>query len=159
MAITSTIKYPHDVLPVPLQEGYGLTPTSPIIRTQLTTGRARQRRRYTSTPTQARVTWLLTDVQAQTFEAWFRDALSDGATWFNMNLRTPGGESSKVCRFTDIYDGPALTGGNYWQYTATLELWERPLLPPPWGNYPEWIAGSSLLDIALNREWPKHDGA
>ncbi|PCP75056.1 hypothetical protein CQA59_29070, partial [Klebsiella pneumoniae] len=23
--------------------------------------------------------------------------------------------------------------------------------------YPEWIVGSSLLDIALNKEWPKHD--
>lgn len=23
--------------------------------------------------------------------------------------------------------------------------------------YPEWLAGQSLLDIALNKEWPKHD--
>jgi hypothetical protein len=45
----------------------------------------------------------------------------------------------------------------YWKYSATLELWERPLAPAPWGNYPEWIVGSSLLDIALNKEWPKHD--
>ncbi len=27
------------------------------------------------------------------------------------------------------------------------------------GNYPEWLAGQSLLDIALNREWPKHDNS
>jgi hypothetical protein len=34
---------------------------------------------------------LLTDSQAQAFEAWYRDAITDGAAWFNMNLRTPGG--------------------------------------------------------------------
>lgn len=101
MAITTNITYPHDYLPVPLQDGYGLKPVSPLLRTTLTSGRARQRRRYMSTPTMASVTWTLTEKQAQTFEAWFRDALTDGAAWFNMNLRTPGGESSKVCRFTE----------------------------------------------------------
>lgn len=52
------IYYPHDSLPMPLQEGYGFQPVSPLKRTQLTTGRARQRRAYTSTPTQASITWL-----------------------------------------------------------------------------------------------------
>lgn len=113
------ILYPHDYLPMPLQEGYGFQPVSPLKRTQLTTGRARQRRAYSSTPTEVTVSWFMeSDVQ-----------------------------------------GPVLVAPIYWRYSATLELWERPLLPPPWGNYPEWIAGSSLLDIALNREWPKHDGA
>jgi hypothetical protein len=49
------IYYPHDSLPMPLQDGYGFQPVSPLKRTQLTTGRARQRRAYTSTPTQASV--------------------------------------------------------------------------------------------------------
>ena len=128
------IYYPHDSLPMPLQEGYGFQPVSPLKRTQLTTGRARQRRAYTSTPTQASITWFMeTDAQ------------------------TPAGIKFYKCRFTDIYQGPVLVAPIYWKYTATLELWERPLAPAPWGNYPEWIVGSSLLDIALNKEWPKHD--
>jgi hypothetical protein len=103
----------------------------------------------------ASVTWTFTDVEAQTFEAWFRDAITDGSAWFNMKLRTPGGESSKVCRFTDIYQGPNIIGGNYWQYTAELELYDRPIvLPPPWGQFPEFITGMDIIDIALNREWP-----
>ncbi|AEG99109.1 MULTISPECIES: membrane protein [Klebsiella] len=154
------IFYPHDYLPMPLQEGYGFQPVSPLKRTQLTTGRARQRRAYTSTPTEATVSWFMeSDVQGLTFESWYRDALSDGAAWFMMKLQTPAGIKFYKCRFTDIYQGPVLVAPIYWRYSATLELWERPLLPPPWGNYPGWIAGSSLLDIALNREWPKHDGA
>lgn len=156
MAITTNINYPHDSLPVPLHEGYGLKPVSPLLRTSLTSGRARQRRRYMSTPTMASVTWTFTDVEAQAFEAWFRDAITDGSAWFNMKLRTPGGESSKVCRFTDIYQGPNIIGGNYWQYTAELELYDRAImLPPPWGQFPEFITGMDIIDIALNREWPE----
>lgn len=129
MVITSTIDYPHQYLPLPLQDGYGLKPISPLLRTQMVSGRARQRRRYTSTPTQAPVSRLMNDVQGQAFEAWYRDAISDGAAWFNMNLRTPIGIKPYVCRFIDIYEGPVLIGGKYWQYNATLELWERPLAP------------------------------
>ena len=47
------IAYPHDYLPMPLQDGYGFKPVSPLQRTETTSGRARQRRKYTSTPTVA----------------------------------------------------------------------------------------------------------
>ncbi|STV10367.1 alkanesulfonate ABC transporter permease [Klebsiella pneumoniae] len=43
----------------------------------------------------------------------------------------------------------------YWKYTATLELWERPLLLPHGVITRNGFVGSSLLDIALNKEWPK----
>lgn len=52
MAITTTLYYPSAYLPGPLKESFGLTPVSPLKRTQMVTGRARQRRAYTSTPTQ-----------------------------------------------------------------------------------------------------------
>lgn len=155
MGITSNIDYPHQYLPLPLQDGYGLKAISPLLRTQMVSGRARQRRRYTSTPTQTPVSWLMNDIQGQTFEAWYRDAIIDGAAWFNMNLRTPIGIKPYVCRFIDIYEGPVLIGGKYWQYSATLELWERPLLPLGWGNFPEFIAGQNIIDLAINREWPE----
>lgn len=155
MGITSDINYPDEYLPMPLQEGYALKPVSPLLRTDLTSGRARQRRLYTSTPSQAQVSWLFLESEAQLFEAWFRDAISDGAAWFNANLRTPLGVESYVCRFVDIYDGPIITGGKYWEFTATLELWERPILPPGWGEFPDFIINSNIIDLALNREWPE----
>ncbi|HAT3749166.1 TPA: hypothetical protein I8622_002142 [Klebsiella oxytoca] len=158
MAMSTPLNYPSDALPCPLKENFGLKPVSPLKRTQMVTGRTRQRRAYTSVPTETDIAWIFTDAQGQAFEAWYRDVISDGAAWFNMPLLTPVGQRDYVCRFKDIYEGPTPEGGMFWRYTATLELWERPLVPPPWGNYPEWIAGSSLLDIALNREWPKYDG-
>lgn len=150
------IYYPHDYLPLPLQNGYGFKPISPLLRTEMTSGRSRQRRRYTSTPTEASVSWIfITDAQAQVFEAWFRDALNDGAAWFYMKLQTPVGVKFYKSRFIDIYVGPTLVSPKYWQYSATLELWERPLPQPGWGNFPEFLAGQSIIDLALNREWPE----
>lgn len=94
--------------------------------------------------------------QAQLFEAWVRDITMDGANWFNMPLLTPLGQQDYVCRFTDdFYEGPTPEGGKYWRYTATLELWERPILPPGWAEFPDFIVNSDILDLAVNREWPE----
>lgn len=43
------IFYPEEYLPMPLMDGYGFKPISPLLRTEMTSGRAQQRRRYTST--------------------------------------------------------------------------------------------------------------
>lgn len=149
------IFYPKE-LPIPLKDGFGFEPISPFIRTQLTSGRSRQRRLYTSVPTQVIVKWSFKkDNEAQLFEAWFRDALTEGVAWFYMRLKTPMGIQPYKCRFVDMYQGPILVSGKFWQFTATLELWERPLLPPDWGLFPELVAGSDMIDLALNREWPE----
>lgn len=109
-------------------------------------------------PTDNTVVWQFkTDAQAQAFEAWYRDVLTDGVAWFYMKCKTPVGLKFFKCRFVGIYKGPTFIKPGLWRYSATVELRERPLAPVGWGKYPEWIVGSSLLDIALNREWPKHD--
>lgn len=152
----SDIYYPHDYLPIPLQEGFGFKPISPLLRTRMTSGRSRQRRLYTSVPTEASVTWLFgKDTQAQLFESWYRDVLFDGAAWFYMRLKTPLGLQFYKCRFTDIYEGPTFMRPKFWQFTATLELWDRPLLPPGWAEFPDYIINSSIIDLALNQEWPE----
>lgn len=150
------IYYPHGYLPMPLQDGYSYQPVSPLKRTEMTTGRARQRRAYTSTPTQANVQWFMeSDQQAQLFEAWYRETITDGAAWFLMKLQTPLGVEFYKCRFVDIYQGPTLVAPIYWQFSATLELWKRPVLSDGWAAFPDYIINSSIIDLALNREWPE----
>lgn len=152
------IYYPHEYLPLPLQDNYGFKPVDNLLRTQMLTGLAIQRRRFVSTPASVTVKWLCTtDAQAQAFMAWHRDALLGGGAWFMMKLKTPIGVGFYKSRFTSAYEGPTLVGGKYWQFSATLEVREMPMPPAGWGNYPEWLSGQSLLDIALNKEWPKHD--
>lgn len=155
MAIKTALSYPHEYLPMPQRSGLGYQPVSPVLRTQLTSGRARQRRQYTSTPTQVGVSWILNEKQSQLYEAWYRDVISDGVSWFNMRIRSPLGTDDYACRFTDIYEGPTLFGFQRWQFTATLELWDRPILPPGWGEFPDLIMNQSIIDLAMNREWPE----
>lgn len=152
------IFYPHDYLPMPQQEGYGFAPISPLARTTMTSGRARQRRRYLSTPTNASITWTFTNQgAAQYFELWYRYILKDGVNWFYMKLQTPAGVDTYKCRFTEIYQGPTLIPPRYWKFTATLELWDRPTIDSSWGDFSDYIVNADIIDLALNREWPKND--
>lgn len=148
------IDYPVQ-LPLPLRNGYGLNHVSPLMRTEMQSGRARQRRKYTSVPTIASVTWTLSQPQAQVFEAWFRHDLSDGAEWFNARIRTPLGLQDYECRFADMYSGPNFAGIALWQFSAELEIRERQTLSAEWAQFPEIVAYSDLFDIALNQWWPQ----
>jgi len=148
-----TIYYPEG-LPRGLHSGRAYQLESPLMRTELSSGRARQRRRFTSVPEYAKIAWLFTSVQGQTFEAWWRDALIDGSQWFECPLDTPLGYGFYTCRFTNVYEGPARVGPALWSYSAELELRERAVFPPGWGEFPEFILDSSIIDYAINREWP-----
>lgn len=147
------VVYPKS-LPMPLREGYGFTPVSPIRRSNKVSGRSVQRRLYKSVPTVAAVRWILSDAQALAFEAWFDEQLVSGSQWFECPLKVPGGIRAYKARFVDIYEGPTLVGQSSWGFSASLELWERPIIKGPWANYPDFIAGSPIIDLAVNREWP-----
>ena len=151
--MTASIDYPVQ-LPTPLRNGYDTNHISPLVRSELVSGRARQRRRYTSVPTIASVSWLFTQQQAQIFEQWFRWTLSDGAEWFNATLRTPMGLQPYECRFAEMYQGPKLAGITLWQFEANLEIRERQTFPDGWEIGYEYILMSDIFDYAMNREMP-----
>lgn len=148
------IDYPSQ-LPAPLREGYAIQHDSPLMRTQMQSGRARQRRRFTSVPSVISVSWIMTEVEAQLFEAWFRWTTVDGSKWFNVSLSTPTGRKPRVCRFTDIYNGPTRLGPNRWRFTAQLEEIERDTLGSLDVDFPDEIIYSDLLDKTMNKHWPE----
>lgn len=141
-------------LPRGLHSGRSYQVVNPLQRTELSSGRARQRRRFTSVPEIAQVSWLFRSLEGQAFEAWWRDSLIDGALWFDCPLETPLGYADYVARFTGIYSGPSRVGPDLWSYSAELELRERAVLPVGEGLFPDDILYSELLDLTLNREWP-----
>ena len=150
------IAYPEG-LPLPLRDGYGFEPVSPLLRSQKMSGRAVQRRLYKSVPTEASVSWLLSDEQTQLFEGWFEHVLISGVMWFEVRLKTPLGLETYEARFKDIYSGPTLVGVSHWRFTAVLELFQRPVVDADWVLYaPEYILMSSIFDRAMNQEWPRH---
>lgn len=128
--ISTDIDYPES-LPYPMREGYSAKTVQTFQRTTLTSGRARQRPRFTSTPTIYTVNFMFNDsAEAALFESWFKHAINSGASWFNAKMRTPAeGLGRYVCRFTEMYDGPNPAGQCAWRVSAKLEMWERPVNP------------------------------
>lgn len=141
-------------LPLPEQSGYAIQHASPLQRTEMVSGRARQRRVYTSVPSMVAVQFFCTEVQAQVFELFFRFGISDGADWFLCTLKTPLGLKPYECRFNGIYEGPVLTSFNKWTFSGTLEIRERQTLDQSWIYAPQYLVNSSIIDIALNDLWP-----
>lgn len=153
--MATTIDFPKQ-LPLPLREGYGLNHVSPFARTDMANGRAKQRRLFTSVPSMVPVSFLLTDTQAQIFQAWFAYEINDGTAWFNCTLDSDMGRKPYECRFTEMYRGPQLVGRRLWRFEAELEVFERPLIPKDWYLYGlQFIEYSSIIDLAINREWPR----
>ncbi|WP_413734327.1 hypothetical protein ACL2XP_17880 [Sodalis sp. RH21] len=150
------INYPHDYLPLPVTDGYGFEPVAEqVLRSQLSSGRARQRQIYISVPSQVQVKWMFKKPgQAQLFEAWYKFRVK-GAAWFQMRLLTPLGVDSYQCRFTGMYQGPTLLLPRRWQCTATLELWQRPVIDEELLDFPDIVVNQDILDLSINREWPK----
>ena len=141
-------------LPLPEQSGYAIQHVSPLQRTTMVSGRARQRRVYTSVPSNVAVQWFLTEQQAQLFEAFFRYAITDGADWFLLPLKTPMFTGDYECRFTGIYEGPVLVAYDKWTVSATIEIKERQTLNAGFAYAPQYIFDSSIIDVALNDLWP-----
>lgn len=143
-------------LPCPQRRGYDLQHVSPLMRSELASGRARQRRRYTSVPTIASVSWVMTNGQAQLFEAWFRWTLSDGSEWFNTKLMTPLGYQDYECRFVDIYEGPERFARDMWRFSAEVEIVERQTVDKDLLDIlPDYVLYSDIFDRAMNQEWPQ----
>ena len=141
-------------LPLPEQSGYAIQHVSPLQRTEMVSGRARQRRIYTSVPSMVAVQWFLTEQQAQLFEAFFRYSITDGADWFLLPLKTPMFTGNYECRFTGIYEGPVLIAYDKWTVSATIEIKERQTIGASWVYAPQYLIDSSIIDVALNDLWP-----
>ena len=141
-------------LPLPEQSGYAIQHVSPIQRTEMVSGRARQRRVYTSVPSNVAVQWFLTEQQAQLFELFFRFGITDGADWFLCKLKTPLGIMTYECRFTGIYEGPVLIAYDKWTVSATIEIKERQTLTSDELFDIQGIFDSEILDITMNQKWP-----
>ncbi|KAA0910688.1 hypothetical protein [Pusillimonas sp. ANT_WB101] len=152
--IETDLYYPAG-LPGPLRAGHTASRVSPFARTNMQSGRARQRRTFTSVPSIDTYNFIFTENQAAAFEKWFEESIKDGTEWFNIQRRTPLGLTMLVCRFVDMYQGPNLFAINRWRISAELEAYERPLMPDGWGDLPGFLIEADLFDIAMNREWPE----
>lgn len=148
------IQYPAQ-LPPPLQESYGLSTVDPMRATPMVTGRTRYRVIHSYVPTTIQATFNFDEAEASFFDSWYARTLNNGTEWFECPLKTPVGFKAYEAHFKGIPSGPELVQVNRWRYTCALELRERPLIPPGWELVPELWFGKNIIDMAINREWPK----
>jgi len=120
------IQYPAE-LPLPLQEGYGLSTVDPMRATPMVTGRSRYRRVTSNPPTSAQFTFNFSQEEAALFEGWHTWALNLGVEWFEMPLQTPLGMQVHLVHFKGMYTGGELAQIKRWRFSARLEFKKRPV--------------------------------
>ena len=120
-----TISYPSALPPANIQ-GFTLTPQQNIIRTDMESGPARQRRRFTREPTIATVSWLFTIEEMSIFEYWFDNIAEHGAAWFSVQIISGKGVQSVNARFTEPWNAAARPG--YFTVSAKLEIENIPTI-------------------------------
>lgn len=84
--MTSMI-YPS-YLPHPHFSQSGIKQQSNRIRSEMSSGRVRQRRRFMVVPAEQTLEWKLKREQAAAFLGWVEHALMGGISWFRLNQRT-----------------------------------------------------------------------
>lgn len=112
-------------LPDPLTSGYSIQPQQAFIRTDMDQGPARQRRRFTTTPTVYSVKWIMSEQQFGIFESWFRDEVDDGAAWFTINLRGGTGIQAVEARFMQPWTSTRVAP--MYEVDGQLEVRNRPI--------------------------------
>ncbi len=122
----TTITFPKR-LPYPTVDGYSIRPDEAIIRTDMEAGPARQRRRYTQTPSKIAVKWIMSPEQFCLFEAWYKYYAKEGAEWFVITLLGGIGLTEQEARFTQQFEA-SLAAGRLWQITTELEIRDRPTI-------------------------------
>jgi hypothetical protein len=108
-------------LPVPNLSGYGLKKAGALIRTEMQTGLARQRKKARGTPTQVKASWRFTPAEMAIFKDWHTNNIFDGAAFFTAALNAGYGMQTYVTRFITDPEENALPGMN-WDVSATLEI-------------------------------------
>jgi hypothetical protein len=108
-------------LPDPLLSGYSVAPTQGFVRSEVETGPARQRKRYSATPAKVTLKWIFTAAQMVTFRNFFNSDINKGASWFDIYLNVGDGYAPMQARFSTQYSA-ALLGANNWEVSGSLEV-------------------------------------
>ncbi|HAU05676.1 MAG TPA: hypothetical protein DCS78_12445 [Pseudoalteromonas shioyasakiensis] len=113
------IKY-RTGLKYPLLSSTSFKQQSNILRTEMGSGRARQRQLYDSVPTMMAATWRLSRNQANIFEDFIEEV---GMTWFLMKVLTPRGLVEHQVRFIKSpLENFKPLGSGKWQYQSDIEI-------------------------------------
>lgn len=114
--------WPASLPQEPLIKEYQEAPKSNVIRSEMSYGPAKARRRSTAKMTNAQTIYLLTQAQRETFEQWFENDIADGALAFNWP-RPRGGVVPVLITGDPPYT--LSTSGKNYRLSMTLQIQPR----------------------------------
>jgi hypothetical protein len=112
-------------LPAPLIDGYNAKPKPTFVRTEMDSGRARNRRRTITGATEFQQRYRMTMSQVATFEAWFENEALGGAAAALMPVITAAGKVLVQCDFTDTYSKASVPGSKLFDISLSLSTYAR----------------------------------
>jgi len=116
------VEYPTN-LPIPLVTGYSHPDSQKVRRNDVETGPPRFELLSEHGPSFPTVNWLLSSIDFQVFEGFYKHSLKFGAISFNMNLQVGAGLKVHECYLNKAYK-PSLQG-KLWKVTASLVTVEK----------------------------------
>lgn len=112
-------------LPAPLLSGYSYSQKAAVARTEMDSGIARNRRRFSRAPVPINLKWLLTEAELAVFEYFWHVEVLDGAAWFETIASSgTGPQSLRVRCVSDGYTANAVDG--HWEVSIQAEALEMP---------------------------------
>lgn len=115
------IKYPS-ILPLPLLSSTSVKQQSNVLRTEMSSGRARQRQRYISTPKFLSARWVFKKNQAKLFEGFLEYEVKKN-NWFLLKTPSPAGLIETEVRFVNSpLENYKPMGKKSWVYEAQIEI-------------------------------------
>ncbi|HIF9531184.1 TPA: hypothetical protein ACX6S4_003603 [Photobacterium damselae] len=120
------IMYPS-YLPHPHFSQSGIKQQSNRIRSEMSSGRVRQRRRFMVVPAEQTLEWKLKPDQAAAYLGWVEHALMGGVSWFRLNQRTELGVIPLEIRMIQHPLENAKQKAGRFFYTVKCEIRQYPI--------------------------------
>lgn len=110
-------------LPNPLASGYGVDVGDCTVRSDMESGAARVRRRFTAAPDKTTLRWVMTDAQMVIFRAFYESSFLNGAAWVFVPIRDArtAGINSRECRPLSPFKAE-LNGNALWHVEMPVEI-------------------------------------
>lgn len=152
------IKFP-DILPSPQISTNELKHVSPFSRSQMISGRTRQRKEFDKTISNTVFSFVFSAADVLVFEEWYENSINSGQDWFTIKRLTAGGIQDVQARFTSMYQGAnPMSLNGFWSVSFNAEIRDYFVLDGDWWKFPEWVIDdcgnkNCILDCVVNYLW------
>jgi hypothetical protein len=128
--MSELIKYPDNLLPLPLLAAHSVHKKSGLLTTKMDSGYARRRRRFNNVPIPVPIQLSMSSDEYAVFEGWFDREVNGGVERFIMPVKTATGIQYQIAEFDSDGYKAVPKSATRWIITAKLLFKKIDLLDP-----------------------------